>query len=111
MDDPALRRQWFWIKPCGASPQPAQLLWAPLSLEKATPLAKPASEKEDHLLVHIGDDVVVTQTEASFSMRLAGHALGSGELGSKIQVEIHAWHSTTILAGKISGKDEVRVGD
>jgi len=112
MNDPALRRQWFWIKACGASPQPAQLLWAPLSLEKDAPFAKPASEKkEDHLLVHLGDDVVVTQTSASFSMRLAGHALGSGELGSKIQVEIHAWHNTTILAGKISGKDEVRVGD
>jgi flagella basal body P-ring formation protein FlgA len=54
---------------------------------------------------------VVTQTTGAFSMRLAGHALQAGELGSSIRVEVKAWHSTTVLAGKISGKGEVRVGD
>jgi hypothetical protein len=109
--DPALGRQWFWIQACGASKQPAQLLWAPLSLEREPRSAKLAVVREDHLLVHLGDDVVVTQTTGSFSMRLAGHALQAGELGSSIRVEVHAWHNTTVLAGKISGKDEVRVGD
>jgi hypothetical protein len=112
MKDPTLGRQWFWIKACGDSQQPAQLLWAPLSLEKDRTFAKPASaKKEDHLLVHLGDDVVVTQASGVFSMRLAGHALQAGELGSDIRVEVHAWNNTTILAGKISGKDEVRVGN
>jgi hypothetical protein len=108
--DPALGRQWFWIQACGPSHRPAQLLWAPLSLEKDAQSAKTAVH-EDHLLVHLGDDVVVTQASGSYSMRLAGHALQAGELGSSIRVEIHAWHNTTVLAGKISGKDEVRVGD
>jgi hypothetical protein len=111
MKDPALGRQWYWIKACGNSQQPAQLLWAPLSLEKEKAVPKPASAKEDHLLVHPGDDVVVTQTTGVFSMRLAGHALQAGELGSNIRVEVHAWNNTTILTGKISGKDEIRVGN
>jgi hypothetical protein len=134
MKDPTLGRQWFWIKTCGDSQRPAQLLWAPLSLEKEKAYAKPTSaeedhllvlprdnkedhllvlprdKKEDHFLVHSGDDVVVTQTTGVFSMRLAGHALQAGELGSNVRVEVHTWNSTTILTGKISGKDEVRVG-
>jgi flagella basal body P-ring formation protein FlgA len=100
MKDPSLGRQWFWIRACGDSQRPAQLLWAPLSLEK-----------DDHLLVHPGDNVVVSQATGVFSMRLTGHALQAGELGSNIRVEVHAWNNTTILMGKISGKDEVRVGD
>ncbi len=111
MKDPALGRQWFWVQECGASKQPAQLLWAPLSLAKEARSAKVASAREDHLLVHLGDDVVVTQDSGSFSMRLAGHALQAGELGSSIRVEVHAWHSTTVLAGKIASKGEVHVGD
>jgi len=66
---------------------------------------------QDHLLVHVGDAVVVTQASGAFSMRLAGHALQAGELGGKVRVEISAWHNTTIVAGKISGKDEVRLGE
>jgi hypothetical protein len=111
LKDPALGRQWFWIQACGASIQPAQLLWAPLSLEKETHGAKLAPTREDHFLVHLGDEVVVTQATSSFSMRLVGHALEAGELGNSIRVEVHAWHNTTVLAGKISGKNEVRVGD
>jgi hypothetical protein len=111
MKDPTLGRQWFWIKVCGDSQQPAQLLWAPLLLEKEKAFVKPASAKESHLLVHPGDNVVVTETTGAFSMRLAGHALQAGELGNKIRVEVHAWNNTTILTGKISSKDEVRVGD
>jgi hypothetical protein len=111
LKDPALGRQWFWIQECGASKQPAQLLWVPLSLEKEPRRAKLAVAQEDHLLVRAGDEVVVTQASDSFSMRLAGHALQAGELGSSIRVEVHAWHNTTVLAGKISGKDEIRVGD
>jgi hypothetical protein len=111
MKDPALSRQWFWIQSCGASQRPAQLLWAPLSLEKEARSRTFPTAQEDHLLVHIGDEVIVTQASDSFSMRLAGHALQSGELGSSIRVEVHAWHNTTVLAGKISGKSEVRVGD
>jgi len=112
MKDPALSRQWFWIQSCSASSQrPAQLLWAPLSLEKETHSRTFATAQEDHLIVHIGDEVIVTQSSGSFSMRLAGHALQSGELGSSIRVEVQAWHNTTVLAGKISGKSEVRVGD
>lgn len=109
--DPTLGRQWFWIQACGASQRPAQLLWAPLSLERETRSATFATAREDHLLVHIGDAVIVTQASDSFSMRLAGHALQAGDLGSNIRVEVQAWHNTTVLAGKISGKGEVRVGD
>jgi hypothetical protein len=110
--DSALGRQWFWIQSCAASQRPAQLLWAPLSLEKDTQSATTfATPREDHHLVHIGDEVIVTQASKSFSMRLAGHALQAGELGSSIRVEVHAWQNTTVLAGKISGKGEVRVGD
>jgi hypothetical protein len=111
LKDPALGRQWFWIQACDASPRPAQLLWAPLSLEKDTRSVKFATVREDHLLVHVGDDVIVTQASGSFSMRLAGHALQAGELGSSVRVEVQAWHSTTVLLGKILGKGEVRVGD
>jgi hypothetical protein len=111
MKDPSLGRQWFWIRACGDSQRPAQLLWAPLSLEKEKAFAKPVSAKDDHLLVHPGDNVVVSQATGVFSMRLTGHALQAGELGSNIRVEVHAWNNTTILMGKISGKDEVRVGD
>ena len=55
MKDPTLGRQWFWIKACGASPRPAQLLWAPLSLEKrayatATKSLALRAIKKDHLL-------------------------------------------------------------
>jgi hypothetical protein len=111
--DPALGRQWFWIQACSDSPRPAQLLWAPLSLEKTSrdPVAPAVIEQQDHLLVHVGDAVVVTQASAAFSMRLAGHALQAGELGGKVRVQISAWHNTTVVAGKISGKDEVRLGE
>jgi hypothetical protein len=111
MKDPSLSRQWFWIQSCSASQQPAQLLWAPLSLENNTRSATFATARKDRPLVLIGDDVVVSQSSGSFSMRLAGHALQSGELGSSIRVEVHAWHNTTVLAGKVTAKGEVRVGD
>ena len=111
MKDPALGRRWFWIEACGAAQRPAQLLWAPLSLEQITPVTETPAIIEDHLLVHRGDAVVVTQASGALSMRLTGHALGQGELGGSIRVQIHAWNNVTVLAAKISGKDEVRLGD
>jgi Chaperone for flagella basal body P-ring formation len=111
MKDTALGRRWFWIEACGVSQRPAQLLWAPLSLEKITPVTETPTNIVDHLLVHRGDAVVVTQASGALSMRLAGHALEQGELGGSIRVQIHTWNNVTVLAAKISGKDEVRLGD
>jgi hypothetical protein len=122
--DPSLGREWFWITACGSSSKPAQLLWAPLSREQTQhvvsatqvtagalrPAMPDRTVVEDHHLIHVGDTVVVIQASDAFSMRLQGHALQSGELGGKVQVQVNAWNKTTILSGTVSGKGEVRIG-
>jgi len=66
---------------------------------------------EDHRLIHVGDTVLVMQTSDAFSMRLQGLALQGGELGAKVQVQVNAWNKVTVLSGKVTGKDEVRISD
>jgi hypothetical protein len=110
MKDAALGRRWFWVQQCGAPERPAQLLWAPLAQDEDEAAGELPAVAEDHLLVHSGDAVVVSQESDKFSMRLAGHALEAGELGKSVRVEVDAMHRVTIMVGTISGKGEVRVG-
>src|ERR1700731_177140 len=50
MKDAALGRRWFWVQACGAPERPAQLLWAPLSLEEEAPVNEASEAPEDDLL-------------------------------------------------------------
>jgi Chaperone for flagella basal body P-ring formation len=108
-NDPEQKRQWMWVAACGGPARPAQLFSVPLQIESRS--GKPSyAAAVPQEIVHVGDGVVVIESEKDFSLRLSGIALEAGQQGSKIHVRIPAWHNGQVLAGAVTGKDEVRLG-
>lgn len=107
-NDPELKRQWMWVAACGGPARPAQLFSVPLQIESRS--GKPSyAAAVPQEIVHVGDGVVVIESEKDFSLRLSGIALEAGQQGTKIHVRIPAWHNGQVLAGAVTGKDEVRL--
>jgi hypothetical protein len=97
-----------WVAACGGPARPAQLISVPLEIESQSRKPNYAAAVGEES-VHAGDGVVVIEAEKDFSLRLSGIALEAGERGARIHVRIPGWHNGQVLAGTVTGKDEIRL--